>query len=479
MDRPRSSHFPPEELPAKQAEAPISLSRQPLVAAPPAAPADSEPALGRRALRKASLHLLPLLGLAYGVAYMDRANVSYAALQMNHDLHFSASIYGLGAGLFFIGYSVFEVPSNLLLVRYGARRWLARIMFTWGLLAAAMMLVRTPLQFYAMRFVLGIAEAGFFPGLIFYLTQWFPAQERARSISRFYVALPLSSVLMGAVAGALLHLDGRLGLAGWQWLFLLEGLPAVVFGAVFLLRLPNGPADARWLTAEERQWLLSRIQQEQAAVAATHDDSWRALMREPRFWLMTAIYFCSMLSMYSYNLSAPTILQQLTRLTPTRVGFLLSATNLIGAFAMIVVSRRSDRTGERFFHVAVPFALVALGFLLAGLSIRSPLGVWIGVPALSLVIIAFTASLAVLWTIPPKFLSGRSSAAGIALINSIGMLGAFAGPYGMGLVHDLTGSYQLPLLLCTVPALGVVVLTLAIRRMSRPSATPSGTAEAP
>ncbi len=187
-----------------------------------------EPDLGRRALRKASLHLLPLLALAYGVAYIDRANVSFAALQMNQALHFSASIYGLGAGLFFIGYAIFEVPSNLLLVRFGARRWLARIMFTWGLLAMAMLLVRTPLQFYVMRFVLGVAEAGFFPGVIFYLTQWFPAEERARSISRFYVAFPLSSAVMGAVAGALLNLQGRLGLAGWQWLFLLEGLPAVL-----------------------------------------------------------------------------------------------------------------------------------------------------------------------------------------------------------------------------------------------------------
>jgi ACS family tartrate transporter-like MFS transporter len=336
-----------------------------------------------------------------------------------------------------------------------------------------MMLVRTPLQFYVTRFVLGLAEAGFFPGLIFYLTQWFPAEERARSISRFYVALPLSAVLMGAVAGALLHLQGRLGLAGWQWLFLLEGLPAVVLGVVFLLRLPNGPSDARWLTAAERQWLLTRIHQEQADVAATHDDSWRALMREPRFWLMTATYFCGMLSMYSYNLSAPTILQQLTRLSPTGVGFLLSGTNLIGAAAMILLARSSDSTGERFFHVAVPFALVALGFLLSGLSTRDWFGLWIAVPALSLVIVALTASLAVLWTIPPKFLSGRSSAAGIALINSIGMLGAFVGPYGMGVVHDLTGSYRLPLLLCAVPAVGVVILTLVIRRMSQPAASPS------
>jgi MFS transporter, ACS family, tartrate transporter len=294
----------------------------PPVAGPPLAPASAstplaaalsqELSLGQVALHKATVHLLPLLAVAYGVAYIDRANVSFAALQMNHDLHFSASIYGLGAGLFFVGYAIFEVPSNLMLIRFGARRWLARIMFTWGLLAMAMLLVRTPTQFYVMRFLLGVAEAGFFPGIIFYLTRWFPAEERARSISRFYIAFPLSSAFMGAVAGALLNLQGRLGLAGWQWLFLLEGLPAVVLGFVFLLRLPDGPSDAAWLNPDERAWILHRIRQEQAAMAATHDESWRTLMREPRFWLMACFLFCAILTAYSYNLSAPAILQQLT-----------------------------------------------------------------------------------------------------------------------------------------------------------------------
>ncbi len=426
---------------------------------------EDDTALGQRAIRKASLHLLPLLALAYGVAYMDRANVSYAALQMNQDLHFSASIYGFGAGLFFVGYAIFELPSNLLLVRFGARRWLSRILFTWGVLAMAMLLVRTPVQFYAMRFVLGVAEAGFFPGLIFYLTQWFPAAQRARSISRFYVALPLSSVLMGAVAGALLHLQGRLGLAGWQWLFLVEGLPAVVMGLVFLLRLPDGPADAKWLTPPEREWLLTRVQQEQVALVATHDDSWHTLVREPRFWLMATLYFCSMVGLYSFNLSAPAILHELTHLAPTGVGFLISGANLIGAGGMILVSRSSDRTGERFFHIAVPYLIIALGFLLSGLT-RNP---WIGVPAFYLVIIAFTSSLAVLWTVPPLFLHGRAAAAGIATINSLGMTGAFVGPFVMGRLRDLTGSYQHGLLLCMLPPLGVVAITLLLRRLCRPA----------
>ena len=208
--------------------------------------------IGRAAVSKASWRLLPLIGLGYGIAYMDRVNISFAALQMNQDLHFSATVYGLGGGLFFLSYAMLEVPSNLLLVRFGARRWIARIMLTWGLLAAGMMFVKTPTQFYVMRFLLGSAEAGFFPGVGFYLMQWFPAAHRGRAISRFYVALPLRSVVMGAVAGSLLNRHGQFGLAGWQWLFLVEGLPAVILSAVILVGLPDSPAQAAWLTDNER-----------------------------------------------------------------------------------------------------------------------------------------------------------------------------------------------------------------------------------
>ncbi len=216
-------------------------------------------AVGRVALRKAGWRLIPLLALGYGIAYMDRVNISFASLQMNRDLHFSASVYGFGAGLFFVSYAACEVPSNLLLYRVGARRWFARIMLTWGLLAMGMMLVKTPLQFYVMRFLLGMAEAGFFPGVIFYLAQWFPVHMRARAISRFYISLPLASVLTGAIAGALLDLQGKAGLAGWQWLFLVEGLPAVVLGIIFLVYLPAGPAQAKWLTEDEREWIIHHL----------------------------------------------------------------------------------------------------------------------------------------------------------------------------------------------------------------------------
>src|ERR1700733_12489251 len=207
------------------------------------------------AQRKAAWRLIPVISVGYGLAYMDRINVSFASLRMNRDLHFSASVYGLGAGLFFIGYALCEVPSNLLLLRFGPRRWLARIMLTWGLLAMAMMLVRTPIEFYALRFLLGMAEAGFFPGVIYYLMLWFPAHMRARAVSRFYVALPLSSVVMGSVAGWLMGLQGKFGLAGWQWLFLIEGLPAACFSVVIFALLPDGPEHAQWLTTEEKAWL--------------------------------------------------------------------------------------------------------------------------------------------------------------------------------------------------------------------------------
>src|SRR6202522_4055065 len=217
-------------------------------------------AIGRSAQRKAGLRLIPVIGIGYGLAYIDRLNLSFASLQMNRDLHFSASVYGFGAGLFFIGYALCEVPSNLLLLRFGAKRWLARIMFTWGLLAAATMFVRTPLEFNIVRFLLGMAEAGFFPGVIYYLTLWFPARMRARAVSRFYIALPLSSVVMGSLAGWLLGLGGKLGLAGWQWLFLVEGMPAVLFSFVILKLLPDGPAKAIWLTSEEKAWLQGQLE---------------------------------------------------------------------------------------------------------------------------------------------------------------------------------------------------------------------------
>jgi len=252
-------------------------------------------------------------------------------LQMNHDLHFSASVYGFGAGLFFIGYALCEVPSNLLLLRFGAKRWLARIMFTWGLLAAATMFVRTPWQFNAIRLLLGAAEAGFFPGVIYYLTLWFPARMRARAVSRFYIALPLSSVVMGSLAGWLLGLGGKLGLAGWQWLFLIEGLPAVLFSFVILKLLPDNPARAAWLTPEEKAWLQSQLKTDSQQAHLGHEAGVMQALLSPKVWLIGAYFFCALTTNYAYGFSAPAILQGATGWSVTNVGFIVACFGLAGA----------------------------------------------------------------------------------------------------------------------------------------------------
>lgn len=308
---------------------------QPAVAQPDDAglslvPSPTEEDVRRSALRKASVRLLPLIGLGYGIAFTDRANVSFAALQMNRDLHFSATVFGLGAGLFFVSYAACEVPSNLLMVRFGARRWLARIMFTWGVLAMAMALVRTAPQFYAMRLTLGAAEAGYFPGVIFYLTQWFPAGERSKAVSRWYIAFPLASTAMGAVAGALMRLDGTWHLAGWQWLLVAEGLPAVLMSVVFLVGLPDGPVQAKWLTEAEKAWILRRVRAGEERVASADEPSLGAVLREPRVWAMGAFNFCILLASYAYIFSGPAMVQQVTGWSTGAVGYALA---VIGGWA--------------------------------------------------------------------------------------------------------------------------------------------------
>jgi MFS transporter, ACS family, tartrate transporter len=282
--------------------------------------------LGQSTLKKIAWRLLPLLALGYGVAIMDRINIGLAALQMNRDLHFSASTYGFGAGLFSIGYAICEIPSNLALYRFGARRWIARIMLTWGLLAMGMMFVKTPSQLYVTRFTLGIAEAGFFPGIMFYLLQWFPDNLRARAISRIYGAAPLVAIANGLLAGPLMSLQGRLGLRGWQWLFLLEGFPAVLLSVVFLFQLPNTPDEARWLSSSERAWLKARLATD--IRTDTHlEDTWGSL-RDKRIWLLGLLSFCVLTCIFAYALTAPIILQGATGFSIASIGVLTALNGL-------------------------------------------------------------------------------------------------------------------------------------------------------
>jgi len=411
-----------------------------------------------RALRKATWRLVPLLALGYLIAIMDRLNISYAQQQMSRDLHFSATVYGFGAGLMFLSYSACEVPSNLLLYRFGARRWLARIMISWGLISMAMVLVRTPWEFYTARFLLGMAEAGFFPGVIFYLMQWFPSAQRARTVSRFYVAAPLSSVVMGAVAGSLLSLQGKLSLAGWQWLFLVQALPAVLLGLFYLVALPNSPAGAAWLTEPERASILAGLEND----PHTHPSSHGVLpaLRDSRVWLLGTFMFCMLATSYAYLFFAPTLVRTATGFDTAHAGYVLSALNLAAAASMVINGAISDRRRAPFAHIIPGCLLMVAGFLGASLfTTPAP-----SVASLLLIVVGQYSMQGPLWVIATAFFSGRSAAAAIAAMNTIGILGGFVGPYWMGFAKDLTGNDRRGLLFMSLPMLVAAGIMVYLRR---------------
>ncbi|WP_263357632.1 MFS transporter [Acidicapsa ligni] len=405
-------------------------------------------AIGRSAMHKATWRLIPLIAVGYGVAYMDRVNIGFAALQMNADLHFSNTVFGIGAGIFFLSYAVCEIPSNLLLYRFGARRWLSRIMLTWGLLAVTMMFVRTPFQFYAVRFLLGVAEAGFFPGVLYYLTQWFPTNIRARAISRFYVSLPLSAVIMGAVAGALLNLQGKMGLRGWQWLFLVEGTPAVLLSAVFLKYLPDSPRNAHWLTAPERSWIENQLASDGSALPGSHATGVGSALRDIRVWLFGLTQLLMLGVNYGYTFSLPAIVKNATAFNNSKVGYIVSGIGLLGAIGMIFNAWFSDRTGKSYLHIIVPSLFESACLLVVAITLKP----WIAIPVLALMFFAHNAIQGPLLALPSTFLKGKGAATGLATINMVGMLGGVIYPPFIGWIRDRTGDYQ--------SGLGVLSLTM-------------------
>ncbi len=400
------------------------------------ATASADSALAARTMRKVWRRLIPFMFLLYIVNYLDRINVGFAALQMNQAIGLGASAYGLGAGIFFLSYVIFEIPSNLVLERVGARLWIARIMITWGLVSAATMFVRDARQFYALRFLLGAAEAGFFPGLIFHLTRWFPEDARARAISGFMVATVTAGIVGGPISGALLSMHGFAGLAGWQWLFLLEGLPAIVLGVGTLWLLTDRPERAAWLAADERAWLVGRLRAESEAAPSAHRTLGEAL-GSGRVWLMAIIYFTLPVGLYGVGFWLPQIIQGFSHTSDFIVGVLSAIPYLAGAIAMVLVGRHSDRTGERRWHVAGPALAGAAGFVLVGVFTSA-------VPsllALSLATAGLVSTFGPFWTLSTSFLRGRGAAGGIALINSIGNIGGFVGPTLVGFVRDATHSF--------------------------------------
>ena len=434
---------------------------------------DAEPepeAVGASAQRKAAWRLLPVISIGYGLAYMDRINISFASLRMNAELHFSATVYGLGAGLFFIGYALCEVPSNLLLLRFGPKRWLARIMLTWGLLAAAMLFVRSPWQFYSLRLLLGVAEAGFFPGVIYYLMLWFPARMRARAVSRFYIALPLGSVVMGALAGWLMGLDGTFGLKGWQWLFLVEGMPAVLFSFVILAWLPDRPEQARWLTETEKAWLDRQLESDSERAHLGHGAGTLRALLSPKVWMIGAFFFCMLTCNYALSFTMPAILQAVTGWSIADVGYMVAGFGVSGAAGMLLGGSNSDRTGERLLHCIIPCCVMGASCFVAGFGRPA----WLVVASLGVSFVAFNALQGPALAVPTEFMAGRAAAVGIAAMNTITMFSGFVGPYWMGLAKDATGTYWLGLRGLIVPSLVAAtmmfILTRSLARRPGPTA---------
>lgn len=389
-------------------------------------------------LAKARRRLIPFLFLLYIVAYLDRVNVAFAALQMNAALGFSATTYSVGAGIFFLSYALFEIPSNVILARVGARVWIARIMISWGIVSSAMMFVRGAAGFYTLRFLLGAAEAGFFPGILFYLTRWFPARERARTIAAFMTATLIAGVIGSPVSGALLSVHGA-GLAGWQWLFLLEGIPAVLLGVVVLRALTERPADAVWLTERERQ-LLAACLAEDAIGRAVTDRATDAL-KHGRTWLLAVVYFSIPVTMYGLGFWLPQIVKAASGGSDFTVGMLTAIPYAAGAIAMVIAGRHSDRTGERRRHVAVAALTGAIGLVL---STRAD-GIAASIATLSIAMAGLASMFGPFWALATSTLGGVGAAAAIALINSVGNTGGFVGPYLLGAIQDATHSFTIGL----------------------------------
>ena len=378
---------------------------------------------------------MPVLTTAYVLNYLDRTNVGFAALTMNQALGLTATQFGLGSGLFFfLGYCFLEVPSNVALYRFGPRRWLSRIMVSWGLVSAAMSLAIGPNSFYVLRLVLGAAEAGFFPGVAFYLATWFPAEYRTRIIAWFMVAIPISAVIGGPVSGFLLALDGVLGLAGWQWLFLVEGLPAVIAGIVLFVLLPDRPEDATWLSDDERRVVRERL----AAEHRPKEVKRLALaFRDVRVLILAGVQFGFLVGSYGIGIFLPQILDT-GRLSDVQIGFVTSACYAVASVTMIVWAGRVDRRGNKVGNLSAACAVAAVGFV--G-SIAFSDNFWNSIFWIMVAVSGVNAARALFWTIPPRFLSGMAAAGGLAFINSIGTMGGFVGPTIMGFLRDHTGSF--------------------------------------
>lgn len=426
--------------------------------------------LGQRVIRKVARRLVPFMGLLYFINYLDRTNIGFAKLTMSEDLGLTDTMFGLASGLFFVGYLCFEIPSNLALHRFGARRWMARIMVTWGIVAAAMAFVPTAGWLYSLRVVLGIAEAGFFPGMLVYLTFWFPRKERVRLTALFLLAIPISSALGSPLSAAVIQFgDGLFGLAGWRLMFLVEGLPAILLGLMTWFYLTDRPAQAKWLSVEERTWLTDTMEAENAATAQRFHWPLRRALTDLRVWGLGMVYFGVVYGLYALSFFLPTIVAGFAETFQTtyslfETGLIVAIPFSVGAVAMVFWSRHSDRTGERVWHVAAPTLLGAVSIPVA-LYLQSPFAVMF---AVTLTAVGVFCALPVFWYLPTTFLSGVGAAAGIALINSLGNSSGFAAPFITGWLSDTTGSNKAGLWVVGLAMFGAAMLVLLLRAAPRP-----------
>jgi ACS family tartrate transporter-like MFS transporter len=420
------------------------------------------PDLASVTLGKVTLRLIPFLFLLYIVAWLDRVNVGFAGLQMNSDLGFSSAAFGFGSGVFFLGYCLFEVPSNLILHHVGARRWISRIMISWGVISTAMMFVRTAPTFYVLRFLLGAAEAGFFPGVVYYLSHWYPEGQRARAIAAFMTAVPVSSVIGAPLSGALLTLNGLFGLAGWQWLFLVEGIPAILLGVIVLVYLTDRPETADWLSSTEKDWLVSTLAAERTLRDGALPVGILATLTNPTIWHLGIIFLFSAIGFYGYSFWAPLVVKSLTESSDLGVGVTLGAISAVTIISMMLNSAHSDHTDERSLHVAIPLLISAAGFFGCAI-LRQPI---LALLFLALVPIGHCAAYGPFWSMPSRFLTGAPAAAGIALVVTIANVGGFVGPTIIGTMKDRFGTHAPAFMLLGGCAIVAALLATGLRRVA-------------
>ncbi len=424
-------------------------------------------------MRKVAWRLIPFLSIGYMINALDRFNVSMAALTMNKELGLTASAYGLGAGAFFWSYVLFQFPANLMLARIGARVWISLIMATWGLCSAGTAFITGETSFVFVRFLLGIAEAGFFPGVAYFMTCWFPASHRGRMMGIFYALGAFSGVLGGPLGGNLLKLDGMFGFAGWQWIFLVEGIPAVLLACYGLVILSNCPIDAHWLAPEERTWLQQRLDSE-AAAKSGHGQGVLSSIANPQMLVLTLAYFGMAYGVYAMSFFLPLIVKSLG-LSNTTIGYVLVLPNICGCIGMILFSRSSDRTGERVWHVVLPTALAGIGAMVAGLVLGN---IYLTIGAFCVATFGIASSLPVFWNLPTAYLGAAAAAGGIAFINSVANIAGYAAPQVTGVLRDATGGYMVPMLVtgCVMLAAAGLILVSGIRKHVPRGASIAGSA---